>query len=374
MRQYNRRDYQNQQQQHSDNRQRYHNNKRGGGGGGVSLHNNNRDHNDQVESPEGGSVADEKRRERSFFILKCNNEKNMAISFNRNIWATTKSNEKRLARAFNDSEEVLLVFSVQGSGRFQGVAKMASAISDEYCEDFGSANLGGVFDIEWIHQKDIPFQGTQHLMNPWNDNKKVQISRDAQEVEPRVGQALVDLWSVNAAANDGDCTSSREETSSPNEQLRHLNNAIEGEQTELKQQQQQQMQVDDQQQQQQQQQQEFYPQHMYTNASGENEPQYVEEYPLYSPPPFSPQFMPADYQQVEIPAHYAPAPPHMGYNQQPPYPTTAMYGPAPPGQGNMAPATYSQQEYYSFQYSPPRQGVDVYQRAGSSNEKKMYPS
>lgn len=269
---------------------------------------------------------------------------------------------------------------MQGSGRFQGVAKMVSAPGDEYCEDFGSANLGGVFDIEWIHQKDVPFQGTQHLVNPWNDNKKVQISRDAQEVEPKVGQALVDLWS-SSTNNDGvaaDMSSSREEispSSTSDEQMRHLNNAINSEQTELKQQQQQ-LQSDEQQPQQQ----EFYPAEMYTQgATGDNEPQYMEEYPLYSPPPFSPQYMPTgghDYQQVEMPAHYAPAPPHMGY-QQPPYPGAAMYGPAPPGpQGSMAPppAAYSQQEFYSFQYSPPRRGVDMYQRPGSSTDKKMYPS
>ena len=216
-------------------------------------------------------------------------------------------------------------------------------------------------------------------MNPWNDNKKVQISRDAQEVEPKVGQALVDLWSSSNsdAANPTDMSSSREEISpSPSdEQMRHLNNAIDSEQTELKQQQQQLQQSDDQQQQ------EFYPAEMYTTgATGDNEPQYMEEYPLYSPPPFSPQYMPTaghDYQQLEMSAHYAPAPPHMGY-QQPPYPGAAMYGPAPPGppQGNMAPppAAYNQQEFYQFQYSPPRRGVDVYQRPGSGTDKKMYPS
>jgi len=127
-------------------------------------------------------------------------------------------NEKRLHRAFKESEQVFLVFSVQGSGRFQGVAKMVSNIGDKFCEDFGSANLGGVFDIEWIHQDDVPFQATQHLVNPWNDNKKVQISRDAQELEPNVGKALVDLWE-----KDLDRSSSREEridVSSPEDRLR----------------------------------------------------------------------------------------------------------------------------------------------------------
>ena len=28
--------------------------------------------------------------------------------------------------------------------------------------------------------ENIPFQNVHHLVNPWNDNKKVQISRDGQ--------------------------------------------------------------------------------------------------------------------------------------------------------------------------------------------------
>jgi len=288
----------------------------------------------------GGESGEEaKIKSRSYFILKCNNEKNMAISFDRNIWATTKSNEKRLHRAFKESEQVFLVFSVQGSGRFQGVAKMVSNIGDKFCEDFGSANLGGVFDIEWIHQDDVPFQATQHLVNPWNDNKKVQISRDAQELEPNVGKALVDLWE-----KDLDRSSSREEridVSSPEDRLRGSEES-------------QQVQP------QPQQQQEFYPQEMYAAGADNEQPQYVEEYPMYSPPPFSPQFIP-EYQQVPPHAHAHYPPPHMGYQQQP-YPT--VY--APPA-GNMPP--YRQQEYYSFQYSPPRRSVDVYQREQAGGER-----
>ena len=349
MRQYNRRDY------HIDNRNRYHNNYKRGGG--VGRHGDTMEEGEQQQQQQqqvGSSdnvtvVLEGKRREKSFFIMKCNNEKNMSISFNRGIWATTKSNEKRLARAFKESDQVFLIFSVQGSGRFQGVAKMISAISEEYCEDFGSHNLGGVFNIEWIHQKEIPFQNTQHLVNPWNDNKKVQISRDAQEVESKVGKALVDLWLSDIADNP-----SREEEIALSPALRCVDSQHGGVSGELKQQ----MHQEDQQQQHQQR--EFYAQQqeMYANTSNENEAQqYVEEFPIYSPPPFSPQYIATDYQQVEMQQHYAPAPPHMGF-QQPPYPGAPMYGPPPPGQGNIpAGAAYRQQEYYSFQYSPPRQCV-----------------
>ncbi|XP_019626700.1 PREDICTED: YTH domain-containing protein 2-like [Branchiostoma belcheri] len=110
------------------------------------------------------------------------------------IWATTPSNEKKLNKAFKDCQNVYLVFSVQGSGHFQGYARMASSISKDKVPEFSSASLGGAFQIEWIKRMSIPFQAAHHLLNPWNENKKVQISRDGQEIEPQVGEQLLKAW------------------------------------------------------------------------------------------------------------------------------------------------------------------------------------
>ena len=129
-----------------------------------------------------------------YFIVKCNNYKNLEIAMSRGIWATTKSNERKLDRAYGDGGNVYLIFSIQGSGNFQGYAKMVSEVTEKICSDFGSVNLGGTFSIQWICKGDIPFQFTQELTNPWNENKKVQISRDGQELEPSVGAALCSLW------------------------------------------------------------------------------------------------------------------------------------------------------------------------------------
>lgn len=57
---------------------------------------------------------------------------------------------------------------------------MSSEISSERCKDWGATGLGGVFSVEWICKESLPFQVTHQLLNPWNDNKKVQISRDGQ--------------------------------------------------------------------------------------------------------------------------------------------------------------------------------------------------
>ncbi|ERE81492.1 putative ATP-dependent RNA helicase YTHDC2-like protein [Cricetulus griseus] len=129
-----------------------------------------------------------------YFIMKSSNLRNLEISQQKGIWSTTPSNERKLNRAFWESSMVYLVFSVQGSGHFQGFSRMSSEIGREKSQDWGSAGLGGVFKVEWIRKESLPFQFAHHLLNPWNDNKKVQISRDGQELEPQVGEQLLQLW------------------------------------------------------------------------------------------------------------------------------------------------------------------------------------
>ncbi|XP_073514156.1 3'-5' RNA helicase YTHDC2-like isoform X3 [Phyllobates terribilis] len=129
-----------------------------------------------------------------YFIMKSSNLRNLDISQQKGIWSTTPNNECKLNRAFWESSTVYLVFSVQGSGHFQGFARMCSEIGQEKSKDWGSTTLGGVFKVEWLRKDNVPFQLTHHLLNPWNDNKKVQISRDGQELEPQVGEQLLLQW------------------------------------------------------------------------------------------------------------------------------------------------------------------------------------
>ncbi|XP_056313163.1 3'-5' RNA helicase YTHDC2 [Danio aesculapii] len=129
-----------------------------------------------------------------YFIMKSSNLHNIELSQQRSVWSTTPNNEQKLSQAFQNSSAVFLVFSVQGSGHFQGYARMTSAVSSERCRDFGSSSLGGVFSVQWIHTESLAFHLTHTLLNPWNDNKRVQISRDAQELEPHTGNQLLQLW------------------------------------------------------------------------------------------------------------------------------------------------------------------------------------
>ncbi|XP_036384365.1 3'-5' RNA helicase YTHDC2 [Megalops cyprinoides] len=129
-----------------------------------------------------------------YFIMKSSNQRNIEISQQKGIWSTTPSSELKLNRAFQESSSVFLIFSVQGSGHFQGYARMCSDIGPEQCQDWGFMGLGGVFKVEWIRKERLPFQFAHQLVNPWNDNKKVQISRDGQELEPQAGGQLLQLW------------------------------------------------------------------------------------------------------------------------------------------------------------------------------------
>ncbi|XP_075935608.1 3'-5' RNA helicase YTHDC2 isoform X1 [Anarhichas minor] len=137
-----------------------------------------------------------------YFIMKSSNVRNIDISQQKGIWSTTLSNETKLTKAFLEKNTIILIFSVQGSGHFQGYARMTSVISQESCQDWGFMGLGGVFSVEWIHKESLPFQCSQHILNPWNDNKKVQISRDGQELEPQAGSQLLLLWERNSRNPD----------------------------------------------------------------------------------------------------------------------------------------------------------------------------
>jgi hypothetical protein len=82
---------------------------------------------------------------------------------------------------------VILVFSVQGSGHFQGYAllsaeKPGSTSTADQCFDMNGPYLNPPLPIEWIKRANIPFQATRHLLNPYNENKRVQTSHDGQVI------------------------------------------------------------------------------------------------------------------------------------------------------------------------------------------------
>lgn len=84
-----------------------------------------------------------------------------------------------------NSSKVILIFSVNMSGYFQGYAQMISSVGSRrdhvWSQGNGGRNpWGRSFEVNWLRLCDLPFQRTLHLKNPWNQYKPVKISRDCQ--------------------------------------------------------------------------------------------------------------------------------------------------------------------------------------------------
>ncbi|XP_061837024.1 YTH domain-containing family protein 1-like isoform X2 [Nerophis lumbriciformis] len=120
------------------------------------------------------------------FIIKSYSEDDIHRSIKYSIWCSTEHGNKRLDSAFramNGKGPVYLLFSVNGSGHFCGVAEMRSPV------DYGTSagvwaqdKWKGKFDVDWLFVKDVPNSQLRHIRLENNDNKPVTNSRDTQEV------------------------------------------------------------------------------------------------------------------------------------------------------------------------------------------------
>ncbi|XP_063363696.1 YTH domain-containing protein 1 [Cydia amplana] len=140
-------------------------------------------------------------RDTRFFLIKSNNAENITLSKAKGVWSTLPQNEANLNQAYRESRNVLLIFSVKESGKFAGFARLSSEsrrdvppISWVLPPGLSAKVLDGVFKVDWICRKELPFSSTLHLYNPWNEGKPVKIGRDGQEIEPKVAEELCRLF------------------------------------------------------------------------------------------------------------------------------------------------------------------------------------
>ncbi|KAI3693578.1 hypothetical protein L1987_76525 [Smallanthus sonchifolius] len=157
---------------------------------------------DQDHSCEQVGTSNTNKRSKSsdtrYFIIKSINHENIQLSIERGIWATQVMNEPILEEAYHNSGKVILIFSVNMSGYFQGYAQMMSSVGwrrdDVWSHGYGGGKLWGrSFKVKWLQLHDLPFQKTLHLKNPLNHYKPVKISRDCQELPQDIGEALCEL-------------------------------------------------------------------------------------------------------------------------------------------------------------------------------------
>ncbi|MCD7469672.1 30-kDa cleavage and polyadenylation specificity factor 30 [Datura stramonium] len=113
-----------------------------------------------------------------YFIVKSCNRENLELSVQQGVWATQRSNEAKLNEAFDSVENVILIFSINRTRHFQGLAKMTSRIGGaakggNWKHEHGTAHYGRNFSVKWLKLCELSFQKTRHLRNPYNENLPV---------------------------------------------------------------------------------------------------------------------------------------------------------------------------------------------------------
>ena len=134
-----------------------------------------------------------------FFVIKSIDEANIIRSINFKIWCSTIKGNQKLQKAFKESEKkypIYLFFSVNGSGKFMGLAQMASEVEYRVNFNYWSQNdkWKGFFFVNWIYIKDIPNRIFRQITNEYNDNKPVTSSRDTQEIFTSAGIKMLKIF------------------------------------------------------------------------------------------------------------------------------------------------------------------------------------
>ncbi|XP_042387483.1 YTH domain-containing protein ECT4-like [Zingiber officinale] len=135
-----------------------------------------------------------------FFIIKSYSEDDIHKSIKYNVWASTPHGNKKLDAAYQESKEkngcpVFLLFSVNTSGQFVGVAEMVGPVDFNKTLDYWQQDKWiGCFPVKWHIVKDVPNSILKHITLENNDNKPVTNSRDTQEVKLEQGFQLLKLF------------------------------------------------------------------------------------------------------------------------------------------------------------------------------------
>ena len=125
-----------------------------------------------------------------FFVIKSFSEEDVHKSIKYNVWSSSKDGNLTLSNAFRITEEnkgnVYLFYSCNGSGRYCGLARMKTPCDDN--KSFGlwtqDGKWPGLFDVEWIFIKDVPFREFKNVIITMKDGevKPISNARDTQEI------------------------------------------------------------------------------------------------------------------------------------------------------------------------------------------------
>ncbi|CAM8986355.1 unnamed protein product [Rhodiola kirilowii] len=155
------------------------------------------DHNETYNQPDFVTDYDAAK----FFIIKSYSEDNVHKSIKYGVWASTPNGNRKLDAAYREAKEmqgacpVFLLFSVNASAQFCGVAEMTGPVDFEKSVDYWQQDKwSGQFPVKWHMIKDVPNSQFRHIVLEYNDNKPVTNSRDTQEVKLEQGIEILKIF------------------------------------------------------------------------------------------------------------------------------------------------------------------------------------
>ncbi|OAX84390.1 hypothetical protein ACJ72_01244 [Emergomyces africanus] len=134
----------------------------------------------------------------AYFLIKCVAYDMVEAAKKEDTWATQIKNIDKFTDAFNNARHVVLVFSVNQSGAFQGYARMESrpgapGVANPSWAKMLDMPLSPPFRISWYNTVETMFRYVGPLKNSFNDNHDVTYARDGQEMEAECGRILCKL-------------------------------------------------------------------------------------------------------------------------------------------------------------------------------------
>ena len=136
-----------------------------------------------------------------FYVIKSFSEEDIHKSIKYGVWSGSKSCNLTLSNAFNITKEkgsfVYLFFSCNGSGRFVGVAKMKSQCDFNKIFEYWTQDnkWPGLFDVEWLFIKDIPFKEFKNIIITMKDGeiKPIANARNTQEIPFQQAKEMLNI-------------------------------------------------------------------------------------------------------------------------------------------------------------------------------------
>ncbi|KAL8142859.1 hypothetical protein V2J09_015891 [Rumex salicifolius] len=122
--------------------------------------------------------------EAKFFVIKSYSEDDVHKSIKYNVWSSTPNGNKKLEAAYQEAQAkpggcpVFLLFSVNSSGQFVGLAEMVGPVDFNKTVDFWQQDKWiGCFSVKWHIVKDVPNSLLKHIKLENNDNKPSKETR-----------------------------------------------------------------------------------------------------------------------------------------------------------------------------------------------------